>query len=235
MEFDSWKRNPKAIHSKLKKSGNKLIATAPLKMYIPERWLDGHLGNRSDNITCLGMFCLVDESNNYSVSSTPNLVGTKPSTTNSVKVEETPYSEFSYDVGDEVLTNINMVRFATLTYWVFTEFISLGKVPFYFSYDDLCQLLSRSKENADANLGVDVSIINLILSSVARDPKDPFRYWRQVKDKKGKPKYIGLGNVGYSVPNTLAKLLGAYLSDAQTSALISETQTVEPLERLLRS
>ena len=118
-------------------------------------------------------------------------------------------------------------------------FIAKGKIPWYLNYSDLGILFTTAKLHAGANLGVDNAALEMIVSSLARDPQDRMRYYRHSVDtpkdtRNNPPDIIPLRSVALSTTNTTAKLLGNYMQEGVTSALVSPTERSESIETMLR-
>ena len=137
MQVNHLIRDAAVIQKGLRQEANQLIAVNPCQMYIPDLYFNTGLGVDDGDLRVTAIFALVS-GNHYSVSRTCAMMPIQPSSTNVVEVNEVRYREYSFEKGDIVCTNLNLVRIATLVYRIFDLFISKGKnfpictkIPFY--------------------------------------------------------------------------------------------------------
>lgn len=239
MDISKLQRNADIVQKALKKSGNSLVATKRCKIYIPESYIGNFLGAMEDDIRIVGIHAIVVDDKYYAVNNTPAMMTVEPSATSIVEVEMVKYMELTFEPGDLVYANLDLVKLNTLIFRIFDNFIAKGKVPWYFSYDDLGQLMLLAKKHGGANLGVEAAILELFVSTMARDPKkrsDFYRHKVKTKEAVGKtqPDYVPLNAVAHTASNTTAKLLGSYFQDGVTSSLNTPSERNESIEDLLR-
>lgn len=236
MEINHLKRNPAKIHNVLKEVGDALIATKPLKIYFPETYVNNGLANISDHITILAVFGIVVD-DFYAVSIADASCLTHPSIIAIVTIENVKYYEFSFNTGDKVMVNTNLVRNNKLIFKMFQEFQSKANIPWYLSPDDICALYETAKLHANANLRTDNAIIELIVMATCRQPNDKMEYFRFTPNlnKDMRPSYVPLSSVAYQATNTFTKIGGGYFNEGLTGALVNPSDTNESNESILRS
>ena len=240
MEIKGLIRNPEAAHSALKEVKDSLIAVKRCRIYIPESYIGGPLGSIEDSIRIVGIYGIVVEDKYYAVSSALAIMEIEPSATNVVTIDNIKYMEFTFEVGDTVIRNINLIRTGTLVYRIYNEIIAKGKIPWYLQYKDLCLLFTTAYIHGNANLQGDSAILELIASSMARQKDDRTKFYRlqpglNAKEDKIGPAFIPLRYVGMQATSTVARLLGAYFQEGVTSALISPSTRTESIEDILRT
>ncbi|MBW6072906.1 hypothetical protein, partial [Pseudomonas aeruginosa] len=99
---------------------------------------------------------------------------------------------------------------------MYDEFVSKGNIPWYMNYYDMAKMFETAKEHADTFIG-GRSIIELIISTIARDPDDMTRLYRHIlsrhDDVKNKPPVtVPFRSVIWNTSDTTSKLNGAYFS-----------------------
>lgn len=240
MNPKSLQRDAKKVHEALKElDDGRLIALKELKIYIPARFAERELAFIGIETVIVGIYAIVVDDAYYGVSTVNAMMRIEPTITNKIKYEDEEYYEFVFPKGSTVLASVHLVRIDTLTYRIYDEIISKGRVPWYLSYSDMGRLFDTAKYHANANIGQNNEVTELIVSMISRDSKDRTRYYRQTVKTlddviKNPPAFIPLRSVQYAATNTTNKLAGSYFSDGLVSALVSPADRVERIEDILR-
>lgn len=232
-------RSPEKVKSTLIEDGDQLITKTGCKIYIPTRWTDKHLAIVGKETRVISVFPIVIDDKYYSVSSAVASMPLTPSRTSIVTIGEEECYEFLFDKGAVICPNINLVRVSTMAYYLYDEIIAKAHVPWFLDYADVLRLLYTARMHADIVLAANNVPMELLGATIARQSKDVTKYYRHVavNDKVmmvNKPSYVPLGNVLVGATNTTAKLMGNYLDDGITSALINPTTQIDPVETLFR-
>lgn len=240
MNISGLKRNPKAIHSILvHRNDGTVKVTAPCSVHIPKRYTTRELATVGNEVSIVGMFGIVT-GNNYGVCRINAMVNIKPTSINTIIIDDTEYLEFQFEAGDTLLTNVNLVKRDTLVYRIYDEIVAKGNTPWYMSYQDLGQLFDTASSFGGANLGANHAILEMITASRARNPNDRTKYYRHTLNKATQldttpPVMIALKSVQDGATNTTAKLIGAYMDEGINSALVDPSERSEKIEELLRT
>jgi len=240
MNPKSLQRDAKKVHEALKElDDGRLIALKELKIYIPARFAERELAFIGIETVIVGIYAIVVDDAYYGASTVNAMMRIEPTITNKIKYEDEEYYEFVFPKGSTVLASVHLVRIDTLTYRIYDEIISKGRVPWYLSYSDMGRLFDTAKYHANANIGQNNEVTELIVSMISRDSKDRTRYYRQTVKTlddviKNPPAFIPLRSVQYAATNTTNKLAGSYFSDGLVSALVSPADRVERIEDILR-
>ena len=162
----------------------------------------------------------------------------EPTSTMKVVIDGTGYYEFTFEPGSTVVASTSLVRTDTLVYRIYDEIIAKGRIPWYLGYAELGKLFDTAKYHADANIGMNHEVTEMLVSLISRNAEDRHRYYRQtvssLEDLIIKPPvFIPLRNVSYSATNTTNKLAGSYFSEGMVSALVSPSDRVERIEDIL--
>lgn len=239
MNFHQLKRNKEVIRAALMELPNEtLVAKQPLTLCIPKRYTEGNMGSIQDDIKTLAIFAII-VGDHYAVHNAITHVHLTITQLETIAFEGDEYLLVKYEKGDTIFKNTNVVRDAELVYETFNRTISLGFVPWFFDYThyhDLARLFDTTGKYAKIQLGVDITILELIASAVARQKSNPQILYKQglTMDTRERPEYIGLKNVMFGASNTTAKLMGSYFDDGLDSALAMPSKKVENIERMLR-
>lgn len=234
-----FKRDEAAIYRKIEKVGNFVIAKEDVRIHLPDRFRDRGLVTLEDEITILGMFAIIDSDNNYAVSKVPAFFKTEPDKINTVTVNDELYTEFSYNKGSAIITNINVPKVDSLPYRIDDEIISKGHIPWYFNYNDTLTMFDESSYYTGLKVGNSPATYEMIVMPCYRDPEDIKTYYRHAvksyDDLKTKiPQTIPLRTTFLNATSNMSKIMGAYLSDNITSALIAPGKRTERVEKFIR-
>lgn len=215
-----------------------VVTTAECSIQIPESFTAKNLAVIGSEVFIFGFFPFI-MGDRYAVNKTIAMMRINPSSTQKVVVNETPYIEFTFEPGDRIISSTALVVTDTLSYYMYDEFIAKGNIPWYMSYFDMANMFDTAKEHAGVNLG-GRSIIELIISTIARDPNDMTRLYRHIlarpEDIITKPPVtVPFRSVIWNTSDTTSKLNGAYYTEGINSALVNQSESVEMIEELLRT
>lgn len=241
MDFRQYIHDAPKAHAALRElEDGRLVAKSALKIVVPARFAERGLAYVGIDTQIVAIFAIIVEDHYYGVSIANAMMRITPSSTNKVMYDDDEYYEFSFDAGATVCPSLQLVKIDTLVYNIYDEILAKGRVPWYLSrdqedYELMGKLFETAKEHANANIGQQQEVVELMVSLIARDPDNRTKYYRQVlaTDPKKKPAFIPLRSVAYAATNTLNKLAGSYAKDGMVSALVSPTERVERLESLL--
>jgi hypothetical protein len=159
-----------------------------------------------------------------------------------VLIEEDEYFEFEFERGATVIPLLDLVKTDSLVYKIYNEIIAGGHTPWYLSRDYalMALIFDTAKEHAGANIGQNHEVTELLISMVARNANNRNEYYRHAISSMGDlianpPVMIPLRSVEFAASNTLNKLAGSYFSRGVVSALVSPTERLERLDRILQA
>jgi len=234
-------RNPDIIKQNLITTKNGQIMTkVPCRIQVPSRFIDRGLGQIGIDTYVMGIFAIIDESNNYSVCNINALVELDPFKTITVTIDDVEYYEFHFKANSVVVKTTDLIRRNVLMYNIFDELVFKGKVPWYMSYEDMGKLFDTAKSHADSNIGETQEVIEFIASIITRSKQDRKNYIRTIaqsyKDVEAdKIAYVPMMSVFYSINSTMNKISGSYFSDGITSSLVTPTEKISTVESILRT
>ena len=241
MDINKLIRDPGKVKEHLHELNNgSVVCDKEVKIYIPERYLERNMAYVGSDNHILGIYAITIDDQYYGVSLVNAMIPIDPTSTNRIKVNEDNYIEFIFSKGSTVFKSTELVKTATLVYYIFDEFFAKGNIPWFIGYEELGKIFDSAKYHAGANIGSNQEISQLIASLVARDSNDRTKYYRTTINSMNdittkKPAYIPLRSVEYAATNTLNKLGGSYMAIGITSALVDQTTRVERIESLLTS
>lgn len=240
MKKSDYIRSKERVDASLKLVGDALVATAPLRIQVPERFADRGLALIEDVTTILGFMAIITEDNFYAASTQTNMIRTVPDRIGKVVVDDIRYIELHYDKGSKVIANINLVMNDNLPHPIYTEHWGKGNIPWYYTEEDLAMMFMECGRDNGVTIGADPAILEYVAGRLCRNPDDPSHYFREQKGSKALFKtkeavIVGLKNVSYGANNFSTKTGGSYYDPGMTSALANPAVRNERVEWFLRN
>lgn len=207
--------------------GNKMT------IIIPRRYETYNLLHISNDVETLAIFeVIVDDKDSFGFL-LPAVVTMEPSRVFTTTKDDVDVAMLEFQTGDKVIVNDTILKQPYISYMMFLEFVALGNLPKFLSYEDAAFLFDKSREICNANLRVNHSIFEMIFAHLFRDPDDLTKKYRHT-DMTKKPAFIELRSVTYGTDSTTAKLIGAYMNDGINAAIVNPSDQRHDLEDLLR-
>lgn len=241
MDVSKLMRDPERIHAALKKlPDGRVVALSDLKIHMPERFNGRNLAEISVRTYACGILAYIVEDKYYAISLVNAIMELAPTTTSKVEINGEVYYEFFFEKGSTVIVSSGLVQQDTLTFRIYDEMMSKGRVPWYVNYLDMGKIYDSALYHAGANIGQEQEITELIVSLIAREPGSRKLYYRQsvksMDDLAARPPtFVPLKSVQYGATNTTNKLAGARFADGIVSALNNPAERTERVERILRT
>lgn len=240
MDIKKLMHAPKEVKDALVELPDKrLVAKKPLKIYIPTRYAERGLASIGMETQIVGIFALVVGDVFYAINLWNAVVRIEPTSTMKVMQAGEEYYEFYFEAGSTVCSSTLTVKIDTLTYKIYDEILSKGRVPWYLGYPELARLFDTADKAAGAKIGNKQTVTELIISLIARSAQDRTIFYRQAVTSlqdlhTNPPCYIPLRSVPYAATNTTNKLAGSYFEAGMVAALVTPADRVEKIEALLR-
>jgi hypothetical protein len=216
----------------------KLVAVKPVKIYIPSRFTEVGLASIGIETSIVGIYAMTVEDSFYAVSMVDAMMRIEPTSMMKILIDGDEYYEFEFEKGAVVCPMLDLVKVDALVYKIYNEIIAGGHTPWYLGYVEMALIFDTAKEHAGANIGQNHEVTELLVSMVARDPKNRHEFYRQtIKEMHdiitNPPVFIPLRSPEYAAGNALNKLAGSYFSRGVVSALVTPTTRLERLDALL--
>lgn len=239
MDPRKLKRDAAKVHASLKEmEDGTLVTTRGVKIYIPARFAEQQMAFLGTETSISGIFAITVDDTYLGVSLANAMMRIEPTITNYIKIEDEDYIEFVFTPGSVVIANINLLKSDIFIYRIYSELLGKGHVPWFMGYQELGRIFESARHHAGVSVGANHAIVEMIVAAISRLADDRTQYYRQSikteKDLATEPTFIPLRSVTYGASNTTAKLVGAYWEEGLTSALVNPSDTVEPIEGLLR-
>lgn len=218
----------------------KVIALKKLKVYFPVRYEEANLASISNTVTTIGYFIVATEDNFFGCYSIPARITLEHDEINRVKDSDgNVFYELEFEPGSAVFANVDVFKDDLLSYYIFKLFPHSGRIPWYYTTDDILRILDEAPFFSGSNVTRNISILDMLIGITLRDPSDLNKFYRhyitrELRAKGVEAAVVPLSNVSLGRSNTTSKVLGNYYDESNTSALIHPSQSNEDIEDLLR-
>lgn len=240
MDITRLKRDGAKVRDSLTVVSNALVTKTGCKICFPKRYLSGKLGSIVSDVQVVGYYGIIVDDAVYAVNKTTALVTLSPDVLSTFKTEDDEYMLLKFDKNSVIMRELALVKNSGLLFQIYDDIVAKGKTPWYLSYSDLGAIFDSALIHSGVNLKAPRSILELMAASRARNPENRAEYYRNMLVKQSDfdeivPDIIPMRSVAYGATNTTARLLGAYLPEGISSALVNKTDRLEKVEALLLS
>lgn len=233
INIKQYKRNPSVISKYLKTSNNIITTSQDLVVMFPSRYIEANLATIDTTTRVIGIYAIVDNKNNYAVCNIPIMQELSPFSIEEVTIENVKYKILNFHKNSVFMPRNKLVINADFIYNLFNDFFVGGRIPWFLSYTDIADMFIESGKYLDNPIGNNLLAFEVLTSIIAREYSNPKIYYRLSKSKDN-PKYVGLKNIYYSFNSTGSKLIGSYLRDGITSAILEKETKSSETTNILR-
>ncbi len=233
LDASKLRRDPSYFKKMFSPKDEGEIVNEDVNLLFPTRFVDIGIASLEKEVKTPCIYSLISNEK-YAVSTIPVAMNFIPSKIEIVEVNEVQYYQLSFKKGGWFTKNSTVIKADTMMFDIYKEFMTNGRIPFYLNYDDIATVFNNARRYAGSNAGDDHTTIDMLISIIARDPKDLNNYYRNT-DMKEPFVPIGLSNVTVGYQNTVSKITGSYLRLGLTSTLTQEPKKVIEIEKILRA
>lgn len=231
MAFLGRKKDVSKIAATLKEEGDQLITLSDIKVVIPYSFLSKGLLFLDGGIQSVGYFAIMTNTE-YAYYNIPAMVSLGSGEINETVIEESPYYEISYQKGDVLIKDLNLVQKDSLLYTINELIVAMGNVPHYMSYDDL-DIFANSRYYTGVTVGSTANTMDVFYSIIGRDPDDMSKQYRS--GPQTKPcEFIAFRNIALTANSTMARIIGSHSDQGIDSALVNKTERLNRPEQISR-
>lgn len=208
-------------------TGEKLVVR------VPTRYSIYNLLEIKDTVRTLAIFeLIVNDTYHYSIIM-PAVITMMPSELSKAKIQDVDMSVFTLYNGDLFMMSIDLLQESYISYTMYREFIELGHMPKFLTYDQTANLFDTSKEMTGQDLKTPHVVFEVMYAEQYRDPDNLYTKYR-LSDKTKPPVFIGTTNVAFGPESVTSKLIGSRFNDGLNSAIINASDHRYDLEDFLR-
>lgn len=205
-----------------------------LECFIPIRYKVQNFLKIGSKIEAFGIFSMrVNDDPELNGFQLPAIISIDPVETYEVTMNEEAYFVCVLRKGSKFMTTLSMMQLSQAGFFMWNEFVSVGHMPEYMTYDYAAILFDDLGPISGSKLNADHSILEMILAHIYRDPQDLNTFYRYSTSRE-KPQLINLRDVAYGAQTTHSRILGSYSETGYNSALLNTSKENHPLEDLFR-
>lgn len=226
------KHDPEFIEKNIKIKGGVIYTEKRASIEFPKWYVDKKLADFGEDTTFFGICCIVIEGK-YSLVTIPTMLRSNPINLDEVNRDNMDFIVLEFGPGDPIIKTTSVIQETLLSYDFYNNFLLRSKVPWFIQYEDLNKIMNNLPYYAGSRVGDSPITNETTVAFVARDPDDPYTFYRQSKKKK-KPIFMDMMNVHYSVRNTVDRFTGGYFDDATVAVIMSDPKEPTDIEKHLK-
>ena len=237
-----YNRNPSAVTANFTvNSAKQVICKNSCYIQVPMFFFDQGLGTLGADISIYGCFVVILEDGQYGLVNTTAMFSISPTSTNIKTIDGMEYYEFFFAKDSVIFKTTGLLQQSKIIYDPFQNFLFMGRVPWYISYDDHGRLFATAPKFAGFGALRNPEVMEFLTAMCARKAnstsKDFLR--EQIKDYSegdvGNVEFVPMGSVVATVRSSLNKISGAYAQDGIISAIVSPYDRVGTVEKIVRA
>lgn len=207
-----------------------------IRVYVPCRYEIHGILSVGNKVNCLGIFeAEVDGEKIPYYFRLPAMMSMHPSGVSKVRLHgDIPYYRFDFRPGDIFMESMTIIKQDFILFAMFIEFIRMGNVPPFMTYDDFSTMFDSAQVTCGATLQVPHAILEIIIAFCARD-RDNLTVKYRHTDMKKPLVFLALKDTTHIRDTTTPKLMGSHLMNGINNALVNQSTQRSELEDILRS
>lgn len=240
MDISKVRWDAAAVMSTLKSLPNgRVMTTTGCKIHVPESFRGHDLMTMGAEISVLGYFVILLDDGRAARNMTPSMFRMRPATVQLVEVAGKSYYELTFAKGTSVIESREIFIDDIIIFSIFDEILASGRIPWYYDYDDMGRIFKNLPKYTKRQLVPTISIGEMFIAQTCRLVSDRTVPLRMEAGKGNKLKhpyeFVALRNVQFGANDTLSKIAGARAqTDGFDGAIVNPTESVKPMESLLR-
>ncbi|WP_438565594.1 hypothetical protein [Clostridium sp.] len=211
-----------------------MITLKECTILFPKTYVNKQLAYVGDDISLVGVFAIC-YGNKYGVSLVPSRFAIGDCLAEVIKIADEEYYRLTFSPGAVIFKSVRALKVKVFSYNIVNYFIDYGKVPWFFNYVDLAELLSDIQYWCNIYLG-NQSIYDMLISIISRTHDDLRVYYRETikseADLYKSPRFIPVMEKSLTATSTIARITGGELKKAFRETLITDNHQREELEEL---
>lgn len=188
----------------------------------------------TDVVTTLGVCDLIFDDEYQAGLNLLAQITIEPTDISTMTYKGVEYLVLKLKEGDKFMSSYRVVQDTHVVYVLWSEFITDGRVPYWYTYIDLLRMFRHAKELTGSGIGVSQSVFAGIIGHLARSDRNIATQYR-LTDMSRPMRWVALNSISMASSSTIARLNGSYFSTVGvTSALRREVDQQQPFENILR-
>lgn len=205
-----------------------------LEIFIPMRYQNSNFLVVENKVHTLGIFSMRVNDSIEGGLQMPAVIQVDPVDTYVETKDGEQYFVCVLNKGSRIMTTTGVLKNDKIGYFMWTEFLSLGRMPEYITYDNSVSLFDDLKELTGKGTNTDHVLMEIVLAHVFRDPDNLNVFYRHSNMNK-KPAQVTLRDVAYGPSSTHSRIIGSYSDDGRNAALLNQSDQNHTLEDFFRA
>lgn len=235
-------RNPQAVAANFETNqAEQVICKNNCYIQVPKSFFDSGLGQLGAEISVYGCFAVILESGDYALVNITAMLSISPTSINIKTIDEVEYYEFFFAKDTVIFKTTGLLQQSKLIFEPFQTFLFMGRVPWYIGYEDHGSLFDSAPHYAGFGALKNPELMEFQTAMCARKADDPSNEFLRLKiqdyseGEAGNVDFVPMGSVIATVRSSMNKLSGAYAQDGIISAIVSPSDKVGTVERIVRA
>lgn len=187
-----------------------------------------------ETVKTIGVFDMLINGSIESGLMLPSVVEIVPDEISDVNIGGQEFVKLTLEKGSVFLTDNTYVEYGNIAEILFGEFNMRGRYPKFIEYEDTGFIWESIGSVTGVHYATSQSIFEMMAAYSARDKDDISIQYRHTSRKKP-PKYIGYFDVTNLAESMSGRLNGAYAREGLNACLANASDTVSPMEEVLRT
>lgn len=208
---------------------------------VPKAFFESGLGVLGADISVYGCFAVILETGEWALVNVTARFSLQPTSINIKAIDDVEYYEFFFAKDTVVFKTTGLLQQSKIIFDPFQTFLFMGRVPWYISYESHGQLFDTAPHFAGFGALKNPELMEFMTAMCARKANDPSNEFLRLKIKDysegdvGNVDFVPMGSVIATVRSSLNKISGAYAQDGIISAIVSPSDKVGTVERIVRA
>jgi hypothetical protein len=207
-------------------NGNKLIA------YVPVHYETYSLFRIDKYVVALGIFDMEADGQKIGIQ-VPAAIEMSPSEIEDIIIDGENFKQLTFFKGDTFMIRTDVVKTEKVGYYLWTEFIGLGRFPKFINYDRIFYMLDDLKEVTGRGIDASHTLLEIVYQHLYRDKDDINKLYRLTNMTKP-ARLLNMRNISQIAQSNHSKIFGAYSADGINSALVNQNTKNNEFEDMYR-
>lgn len=222
-------------------SAKQVVCLNNCYIQAPKSFFDGSLGVLGSDISLYGCFAVIMEDKTYAIVNVTGMFSISPTSINIKTIDEVEYYEFFFAKDTVIFKTTGILEQSKIIFDPFQTFLFQGKVPWYISYDDHGRLFDTAPHFAGFGSLKNPELMEFQTAMCGRRANSSSNEFLRLSIKDysegavGNVDFAPMGSVIATVRSGLNKISGAYGQDGIISAIVSPSDKVGTVERIVRA
>lgn len=206
--------------------GNKLIA------YVPVHYATYSLFKIEKYVTALAIFDMEADGAKIGIQ-LPAAIEMDPSEIEDITIDNEAFKKLTFYKGDKFMVRSDVVKIEKMGYYLWKEFIGLGRFPKFMDYKKVFWMLDDLKDVTGKGIDASHTLLEIIYQHLYRDKDDMNKLYRLTNMSKPAG-LLTMRDIGHIASSNHSKIFGAYSGDGLNAALVEQNTKNNEFEDMYR-